>query len=141
MALPTPPGPPTFQFYGTSLFSIGDEVMFDPSQLIAGVSFVDGQDENGKWIRFNVAAVRGVRGVVEDVGNGIIGTTFSVRFPFHVARLTCRGDILVSYVASSSLGGQTEKSNGVCVCDVNVLMRGGCACGAVTRYKPPGIIS
>lgn len=28
-----------------------------------------------------------------------------------------------------------------CVCDVPTLMRGGCSCGAVARYRPPGIIT
>lgn len=38
-----------------------------------------------------------------------------------------------------TVGRQDEARS--CVCDVPTLMRGGCTCGAVTRYKPPGIIT
>jgi len=32
------------------------------------------------------------------------------------------------------------KSNRVCVCGIKQLMADGCHCGAVVRYKPPGLV-
>lgn len=118
----------------TPIYPVGAEVEFNAAK-IKSVSILSIKDTTGVWTNFDVTTVLHQRGVVTQV-DGLIRY---VKFPFHpYASLFCSVEYLVSSDRQSST---STKSNGVCVCDVNALMRGGCACGAVTCYRPPGIIS